>query len=1175
MWIERLRLRAFGPFTACDVALGPGLNILFGANEAGKSSALRAIRALLFGINARSPDDFVHPYNQLRLGAVLVRGDGQRLEFTRRKGNKQTLRDADDDRPLDEGALRAFLGQVDEELFSSMFGIDHAVLRQGGAEVVRGGGRVGELLFAAGGVGDLRARQQQLEADLADLFKPSGQKPTINQLLARHRDLRDEVKRLQTPPETWIRLEAEHQRLVRRREELDAELRRRQAEAGRLQRIEDALPSLTQWRSETAELAALGDVPLLDESFALRRQDAMQRCHVAADRGRRAESVIAELEAQQAALDVPTELLADSAAIEALQERLGSHRKAATDRQRLVADMERATASALAIFHQIGRFHDLTALERLPRDLHVRVQGLARRHAALRERADAARRQVAQLARRAAQAEEALNALPPARDVSALRATLEAAFADAGLETTLAESLARREQLVDQADRMLAALPRFSGDLATLVALPVPDLATIEHYDEATRAAAHEVERAARQLRELEQQHVRLTRDWAERQAGETPPSHDELAAIRALRDRGWALVRGAWQGTAPPPAALAAFLAEAGGGTDLAEAFARVMHRADAVADRLRQEADRVAAVAQLAAQVAAAERSIELAREELSACRQRQADVDAQWHARWREIGVEPLPPRDMRGWRQQWTNLCQLHDGLAQLKSALAELERRRAERLAELTAVASLWSSAPQSAEASLSTRLAETQRLVETLERQEQDRRQAAREVERARSELVDAETALRDADAEFGQWRADWTAAMQPLQLPADALPEQAESVLAGLAEWREHRRMADDLPARLTGIDRDAADFERDVIALTARLAPDLDAADAEHAVVELRRRAAAALQLQQQRLAAEQQLATQQKAAEQAAAEVRQAQAELAALCQTAGCADPDELPAVETRASRKRTLQASVDGLSRQLHALSGGRDIETFAAEADAETPDLLPQQRADLAAEIRRLQLERDATLQAEQSARDELRRIDGGSQAAEKAAEAELALAELTRHVRDFAVLKTSATLLHASIQRYREHAQGPIVARASAAFAALTNGSFCALRTDFNDDGQPVLLGVRPNGGPALPVSAMSEGACDQLYLALRIATLEHWLQQHEPVPFIVDDVLLSFDDQRAAAALREFAQLAERTQILFFTHHQHLVELARDVLGANDDARRLQIRCEWTMSG
>jgi len=37
---------------------------------------------------------------------------------------------------------------------------------------------------------------------------------------------------------------------------------------------------------------------------------------------------------------------------------------------------------------------------------------------------------------------------------------------------------------------------------------------------------------------------------------------------------------------------------------------------------------------------------------------------------------------------------------------------------------------------------------------------------------------------------------------------------------------------------------------------------------------------------------------------------------------------------------------------------------------------------------------------------------------------------------------------------------------------------------------------------------------------------LALRLASLESWLQSHEPIPFIVDDILLNFDDGRAIAA-------------------------------------------------
>ena len=49
------------------------------------------------------------------------------------------------------------------------------------------------------------------------------------------------------------------------------------------------------------------------------------------------------------------------------------------------------------------------------------------------------------------------------------------------------------------------------------------------------------------------------------------------------------------------------------------------------------------------------------------------------------------------------------------------------------------------------------------------------------------------------------------------------------------------------------------------------------------------------------------------------------------------------------------------------------------------------------------------------------------------------------------------------------------------------------------------------------------------------------------------EPLPFVVDDVLINFDDARAEATLTQLAEVARRTQVLFFTHHTRLAELAQ----------------------
>ena len=171
--------------------------------------------------------------------------------------------------------------------------------------------------------------------------------------------------------------------------------------------------------------------------------------------------------------------------------------------------------------------------------------------------------------------------------------------------------------------------------------------------------------------------------------------------------------------------------------------------------------------------------------------------------------------------------------------------------------------------------------------------------------------------------------------------------------------------------------------------------------------------------------------------------------------------------------------------------------------------------------------------------------------MSGSADAADAAENIQTLMARLQGDVSRFATLKLAAAVLHRGIERYREQNQGPILARASELFAVLTGGSFNRLQIDDDGNGHSVIKGVRP-GGLMVGVEGMSDGTHDQLYLALRLASLESWLTSHEPVPFIVDDILLSFDDDRATAALHALAELSRKTQVLFFTHHHHLVELA-----------------------
>lgn len=175
--------------------------------------------------------------------------------------------------------------------------------------------------------------------------------------------------------------------------------------------------------------------------------------------------------------------------------------------------------------------------------------------------------------------------------------------------------------------------------------------------------------------------------------------------------------------------------------------------------------------------------------------------------------------------------------------------------------------------------------------------------------------------------------------------------------------------------------------------------------------------------------------------------------------------------------------------------------------------------------------------------------------MDGSDRAAEIAEDSQTILARLHGDVTRYATLKLAVTVMHRGIERYREKNQGPILTRASELFATLTGSSFARLQIDDDGDGRLILQGVRRDGR-LVGVDGMSDGSHDQLYLALRLASLESWLQSHEAVPFVVDDILLNFDDVRATAALTALAELSQRTQVLFFTHHRHIVDLARAYL-------------------
>jgi uncharacterized protein YhaN len=154
--------------------------------------------------------------------------------------------------------------------------------------------------------------------------------------------------------------------------------------------------------------------------------------------------------------------------------------------------------------------------------------------------------------------------------------------------------------------------------------------------------------------------------------------------------------------------------------------------------------------------------------------------------------------------------------------------------------------------------------------------------------------------------------------------------------------------------------------------------------------------------------------------------------------------------------------------------------------------------------------------------------------------------------AEIEEAVEAYVDLTVQETLLRAAIDVYRDRNQGPILMRAKDLFAELTDGAYAGLRADINERGETILIAEDALRG-SLEIGALSDGTVDSLYLALRLAVVQEHNARHEPIPFVADDLLLNLDNKRAQAALRTLAAMAASNQVLLFTHHAHIVDLAR----------------------
>ena len=355
MRFDALHLKAFGPFSDTSFLIekngDPDLTIIYGQNEAGKSTLLRAIDNALFSIPRTFSDDFVHRKNDIRVGATLSQGD-QTLSFLRKSGAKNTLLDSQTESVLAENSLEPFLQNTDRAYFTQMFGLNTKQLREGAQAILSGEGSVGEILFSAskGGSSVTHALKDLNEqADL--LFKSRrSQNLKIYQLIAQITAAKKQLKEDTLNPADYIKCQKECQKLQEQLAKIDASIVDNERRLLHLQSIEKAIPIHSRYLRAMGELEAF-KLPELPSDFAAQIRKAYSDYQTSSTQRTSAQSALDSTRSQLTQLPDVTLTAESLSQIDALKDREElhkSHLSQASDIEQKLIDHQEAIQAQLA-----------------------------------------------------------------------------------------------------------------------------------------------------------------------------------------------------------------------------------------------------------------------------------------------------------------------------------------------------------------------------------------------------------------------------------------------------------------------------------------------------------------------------------------------------------------------------------------------------------------------------------------------------------------------------------------------------------------------------------------------------------------------------------------------------------------------------------------------------------
>ncbi len=1138
MRLRRLDLTRFGHFTDFSLDFGPreegksDLHIIFGPNEAGKTTSFEGYLDLLFGIPARSKYNFLHDYENMRVGAVLEI-EGVPTELVRIKRNKNDLITPSGDFANPAVLLHALDG-IDRDQYQAMFSLDDETIEAGGDDILASQGNLGELLFsAAAGLSDLGSVLETARAEMDLFYKKRARKTELADAKRALKELHDEIRDLDVPASSFRKLKDERDSAQKL---MEAAKKTRDGLLNEKQRVEamiECIPLVRSLQDHEDALANTAAYPSVPETWVDEAQDLKLK------------QVEAQTELRQAALRLEAEqekrdgLKIDDTitnAADALTILLDAPKSRA---QTAEEDLPKREAEKTGLEEEIADLATELKLERaddgvLSEVLLSQLEDIAGQYSDVQSRLATANKEVTSAQQNL---DDLTNEDAPKPEAISIDANLEQLLADIEPERLVSDQETANRELSSAETALNAALAKlvpWQGELSDLGSLSFTEREAkraAERYDDLLGKL--DKAKAAHQDSEVEydQRFARLQT----LETGDAATVDDEAKHARAERDDLWAKHR-----------------------EDLTEtsalSFENAMSKDDALQEARLGFAEKLARLKELEVDVAAAKTTLETRTRHLEAAEAALTE-DAEVTASLLDMLHLPdgFDPRDLPTWQSLLSVAQQSLLDVNAKKTAAKDAQEAVTVAEAKLKSALGITDGALGLKELGNRARA----KVIQITKAQTQIEAHQ-RALEKAQKDVQNRETDATELSEALSEIKTSWDSEVAELP-PALQDLEQFRWKVSTLRSLAAKDRDKRQLERRIQAMEQDHQRFVEEIEKLAETVGEPKDAKPLVLAE-RLKRRLDQAETTQERYDDLTSKI-------EEAQETAREAQAALGAITQRlAQMAEPfadvhaienldDLLAALKSASEADRAKKDAAELRQRILARLDVGDVSEAQSLIADQSVLDL-EARREGIDKDLEDAEADYAQKVGDLRAAKDALEKVGGDNAPAQLEEKRQTLLIDLEDRAKAVLRLRLGVLAAEQALSNYRDDHRSKMLADTEAAFRTLTAGEYSELRTQ--SDGQhEVLLALRKRDGRSITVSEMSKGTRFQLYLALRLAGYRQYSASGTTLPFVADDIMETFDNTRTAAALGLLKEISMQGQALYFTHHEHVVELAKDVCG------------------